>query len=364
MLGAYILNREMEVIEYCDYYTSFIWNARDIEISDFEMHIPYTTKYAKIFKTNYFVVVNDPRFKEVMVIDKITVRKESYGVFEIVICGQGLDSLLKRRVNTSTYDYTTSTENHRMDFLVGLWNTNFGKNASEVRKFPENIDFQPELNTDLVYVSDNGPIPGFSKEDYFYINCYDIFAYFLHTIKTYLRSFYRYDLKKSYISTKQSVDRSSEVFFSEEIGNLSSFVSEKNVQNVVTMFIFHENDPEAYYTYWGDKNDFSDVNDTLKMYPTITGLDRYEALTEAKDTRTATREESVKLYREYSPILKLESSGISAEHASLFSFGKAFDVGDIVTVVTELGAKKAYVSSYIISISEQGIEEYPSFVYF
>lgn len=138
-----------------DTYKSFIWTERYSEYGDFEIEVPATEEFLKIFKKGYYITSVET--KKVMIIEKIEIDTSVEDGNELIISGRSLESILDRRI---VWNHTVLTGNLQAG-IKKLLDENIISPVIAERKienfiFEESTDHEiTKLTIDAQYHGDN-----------------------------------------------------------------------------------------------------------------------------------------------------------------------------------------------------------------
>lgn len=91
-----ILNKDFQIVYFVDSYQSFIWTDRYYEPGDFEIYTPFSTELLEFFKINYYLWFS--KSEHMMIIESIKITSDADEGSMMIITGQSLESILKRRL--------------------------------------------------------------------------------------------------------------------------------------------------------------------------------------------------------------------------------------------------------------------------
>ena len=95
-MNLFVYNTSFKLVGIVDRYTSLIWTDRYDECGDFELTIPYESKWNSVFQLDYFCRTDySDRWA---VIEKIEETKEEDGPLTVIVSGRSLESILERRI--------------------------------------------------------------------------------------------------------------------------------------------------------------------------------------------------------------------------------------------------------------------------
>lgn len=359
MIGVYILDELLTTVHYCDDFSDFIWTERFSEPDDFELHVPYNLTNLEVYKPNRFLYNYEAGFKGLMVIESVDSNLSRERRYEIVVRGKGLESVLRRRVTSNVGNYAANSENLLFTFLEDVFAKNIGAEASDVRKMP-NISLRFPRKADSSYLYGNPRMEKITAEDYSTMNMYEMFAHQLSLYGFGLRSYLGVDPRTGIITAYKGEDRSLDVLFSKDMGNLKGERVGIDVGDCKNVITYTDGEGKPLYTYDGKVlGDGMDKANAIKIY----GLNRFEDVAQQSDNQQKTLLEGKKNLAQTAKIAVVEAQAISNEKFKQTRYGTDFSVGDIVSIKIESNIYKVVVESYISSYSENGVEEYPTLAF-
>ena len=357
-MNLYILDREFNVVDIIDDYTSLIWRPAYYDIGDFELYLRASSNAVALLQKNYYLVrekdmvvdeSGNTTFNNVMIIKNFHLSTDAEAGDFLTYTGRELKFLLHQRII-----WKQTNLNSKVEYaLRRLVNENAITPTDSKRIIPA-----------LALGEEAGLAASIRKQI--------TGAYLDECIKeicaTYGYGWTVYIHNKSLMfSVYQGADRSYNqnsipyVIFSDDFDNILNSEYELNSENYAnTALIGGEGEGTArIYTTIGAENE---------------GLDRYEAFTDAKDvSRNKDTEDEITL-EEYLELLqergaenlasRVITEGFSGEVISdlTFKYGVDFFLGDTVTVMNSYGiSKNVMVLSAIESVDETGTKLIPQF---
>ena len=353
-----VLNKNFELQGVIDEYVSIIWRPSYYEIGDFEIYLGATDKAINLLRENNYVVRSSDitvengitTYKKVMIIKNLQLITDVENGDFYCVTGRELKFLLHQRIVWGQTILSNDTVEYGLRQLIAqnalspveptriIPNMQF----TEPKGFTETIDLQIS-NTPLDEV-----ITEICKT---YNYGWDIYV----TDGKYTVDIYK-GLDRSYNQTERPY-----VVFSDDFENLfeTEYLYESEEYANMTLVGGEGEGLDRIYAY---------VNNGLS------GLDRYETFTDARDiSQNANSEETIS-YEEYLLLLeargkedlssKVISEGFSGEVLSdvAFKYGEDFNLGDVVTVINKYGiTKNVRVLSAIESEDESGTKLIPQF---
>lgn len=358
MNNIYVLNQDLELQGVIDEYVSIIWRPAYYDIGDFEIYLDATDKAIGLLRQNMYVV----RSSDISVVDGVTIYKKVMIIKNIqlttdvengdfyCVTGRELKFLLHQRIVWGQRNIRDTVE-YAIRRLIG---SNAVEPVEPTRVIP-NMQFEEPK--------------GFTEKIDFQISNVQLDEAVIELCKTYN---YGWDIYikggKLTVEIYKGVDRSygqsanPYVVFSESFENLytTEYVYESEEYANMTLIGGEGEGGSRVYTY---------VNNT------VSGLERYEAFTDARDiSQNLESEDEALTYEEYMALLEergrenlagmVISEGFTGEVLSdvSFKYGEDFNLGDVVTVINKYGiTKNVRVLSAIESEGEDGIKLLPQF---
>jgi len=357
MNNIHVLNQNFELQGVIDDYVSIIWRPAYYDIGDFEIYLNATDKSIDLLRAGRYVVRSSDIsvengvaiYKKVMVIKnlKLTTDVES-GDF-LAVTGREVKFLLHQRIVWGRYIISDSVE-YALRRLIGA---NAINPVEPTRTIPNMQHDEPK---------------GYPEQIELQISNKQLDEAVIEICKTYG---YGWDIYikggKLTVDIYKGVDRSynqSErpyVVFSETFENLfgTEYVYESENYANMTLVGGEGEGGDRIYSY---------VNND------VSGLERYEIFTDAKDiSQNLDSEDEAISYEDYLLLLdergrenladKTIAEGFSGEVLDFnFKYGTDFFMGDIVTVINKYGIQKnVRVLSAIESEDNSGTKLIPQF---
>lgn len=358
MNNIYVLNQNFELQGVIDEYVSIIWRPAYYDVGDFEIYLGATDKAVSLLKENWYVVRSSDitvkngvtTYKKVMIIKNLQLITDVENGDFYCVTGRELKFILHQRIVWGQTILSNDTAEYGLRQLIAqnavspveptrvIPNMQFG----EVKGYTEKIELQisnkplDEAITEICKTFNYG---------------WDIYI----TDNKYTVDIYK-GLDRSYNQTERPY-----VVFSDDFDNLydTEYLYESEEYSNMTLIGGEGEGLDRIYAY---------VNND------ISGLDRYETFTDARDISQNSSSTTPISYEDY--ILLLEergkenlasrviSEGFSGEVLSdvAFKYGQDFNLGDVVTVINKYGIQKnVRVLSAIESEDESGTKLLPQF---
>ena len=358
MNNIYVLNQNFELQGIIDEYVSIIWRPAYYDVGDFEIYLGANDKAISLLRENNYVVRSSDitvvngvtTYRKVMIIKNLQLITDVEKGDFYCVTGRELKFLLHQRIVWGQTILGNDTVEYGLRQLVAqnalspveptriIPNMQF----ASVRCYTDKIDLQIS-NTPL-----DEAITEICKT---YNYGWDIYI----TNNKLTFDVYK-GLDRSYNQTERPY-----VVFSDEFDNLydTEYLYESEEYANMTLVGGEGEGLDRIYAY---------VNND------VSGLDRYETFTDARDiSQNADSAEAIS-YEDYLLLLeargredlasKVISEGFTGEVLSdvAFKYGEDFNLGDVVTVINKYGIQKnVRVLSAIESEDESGTKLLPQF---
>lgn len=358
MNNIYVLNQNFELQGVIDEYVSIIWRPSYYEVGDFEIYLGATDKAINLLRENNYVVRSSDitvengitTYKKVMIIKNLQLITDVENGDFYCVTGRELKFLLHQRIVWGQTILSNDTVEYGLRQLIAQ---NALSPVEPTRIIPNMQFTEPKGFTEAIDLQvSNKPLDEVITEICKTYNYgWDIYV----TDGKYTVDIYK-GLDRSYNQTERPY-----VVFSDDFENLfeTEYVYESEEYANMTLVGGEGEGLDRIYAY---------VNNE------VSGLDRYETFTDARDiSQNANSEEAIS-YEEYLLLLeargkedlssKVVSEGFTGEVLSdvAFKYGEDFNLGDVVTVINKYGIQKnVRVLSAIESEDESGTKLIPQF---
>lgn len=360
-----VLDKNFISLKTVDTYKSLIWTERYYGYGDFEIYIPFSyIETLGIFQMGYYLI-ND-KFDSAMIIDKIETATDAETGNMLVISGKSLESVLLRR---SIYNQTNINGNFQTG-IKKLMDENIISPSDSLRKIP-NIIFESSTDTAITSLKNvDAQFTGDALYSAIEKLCTDREVGFKMTLNDNNQFVF-----KLYAGANRSYAQDSNpyVVFSPSYDNLLSSDYKEDASNFGNyVIVAGEGEGAARKKVY---KSYSRLPNGGTISGTPSGMDRYEIFIDARDISSnidggtlTDAEYKAKLTErgdtkmaEYDTIKEFQSNVTTA---TMYKYGKDFNMGDIVQIETEFGMERsARVTEYIYSDSDNGVEEYPTFTF-
>jgi hypothetical protein len=357
MNEIYVFNQNLELQGVIDEYVSIIWRPAYYDIGDFEIYLDASDKAIDLLRENMYVVRSSDisvvdgvtTYKNVMIIKNLQLTTDAENGDFYCVTGRELKFLLRQRIVWGQRNIRDTVE-YAIRRLIG---SNAVDPVEPTRVIPNMQFAEPK---------------GFTEKIDFQISNVQLDEGVIELCKTYN---YGWDIyirnNKLTVDIYKGVDRSYNqttnpyVVFSEDFENLytTEYVYESENYANMTLIGGEGEGGDRIYSY---------VNND------VSGLERYEVFTDARDISQNLDSEEAISYEDYLLLLDERgrenlagmtiSEGFTGEVLSdvSFKYGTDFNLGDIVTVINKYGiTKNVRVLSAIESEGEDGVKLLPQF---
>ena len=357
MNNIHVLNQNLELQGIIDEYVSIIWRPAYYDIGDFEIYLGTTDKAIDLLRENRYVVRSSDitvengvtTYKKVMIIKNLQLVTDVENGDFLIVTGRELKFLLHQRIVWGRYMIEDSVE-YCLRRLIGA---NAINPVEPTRTIPNMQHAEPK---------------GYPEQIKIEISNRQLDEVVTEICKTYG---YGWDIyitgDKLTVDIYKGVNRSygqtenPYVVFSDEFENLFE-----------TEYIY-ESEEYANMTLVGGEGE---GNDRIYSYVNndLSGLERYETFTDARDISQNLGNEDAVSYEDYLLLLDERgrenlggmtiTEGFTGEVLSdvAFKYGADFFLGDVVTVINKYRIQKnVRVISAIESEDENGSKLLPQF---
>lgn len=344
-----LLNTSLDAISVVDDYESLIWTDRYQECGDFEIYTPVTAEILSVLKQDYYLINRDS--EHVMIIEKLLIKTDVELGNHITITGRSLESILKRRIVWGLRSITGNFQNG----IKTLLEENI-INPSDPNRRIDNFIFEESTDERITSLNIEAQYTGDEIYEIITKLCKEHNIGFKVTLNNNKQFVF-----KLYAGTDRSYDQieNTYVIFSpnfENIVNSNYLESKSALKNVTLVGGEGEGVERRYYTVGS-----------------VTGLDRRELFTDARDISSKVDEKEL-TEEEYnaqlaqrgneklSDNIEVVSFEGEIEPTMMFKYQEDFFNGDVIQIENEYGhATKARIIEMTISEDERGTSVYPTF---
>lgn len=339
-----ILNKNLEWIGIVDQYKSAIWTPRYWNAGDFEIYAEATRENLSILQKDYYVARPDDDM--VCIIQQINIVTDEEGGKYLIVTGESLQSLLKRRIIWQQTTLRGTVEK----CIRKLIDENVINPSVSARKIPNFFMGQEKGFTEMVEMQVTGD------------NLFDVVSSLCQS--------YGYGFRITFDETRQFI-------FDLYKGENRSYSQDGNPYVVFSP----DFDNVKSVDYISDKTEYKNValvagegEGTYRKTTTVgtaSGLDRYELYVDARDI--STNDEEISL-TDYNKLLEERGEENLAETAMKESFEGEVEasvnytyktdyfLGDIIQIENEFGIKASpRIVEIIECMDENGYSMTPTF---
>lgn len=368
-MQASILNTSFELVKVIDSFESFIWTDRYSSHGDFEIYLPIDADNISSLLEDYYVTIRDS--DHMMIIEDIQITSDVDNGPQLYVSGRSLESILSRRIIWSQ----TFISGNLQNAIEKLLNENIISPTDEKRRI-DNFIF--EVSTDEAVTS----LKLSGQAQFTGDNLYDVIVSLCDIFGIGFRITLSSDNKfvfKLYAGSDRSYEQTTNpyVIFAPNFENLlnSSYISsKKNLKNVTLILGQGE----------GDERKTTSLDITNGS---VTGLDRRELYTDARDVSKNAADENgqqtplpdeeyeeqlIERGREkLAECVAIQSFEGESDPNTTFKYGTEkeikdgtadYSIGDIVQIINEYGMEaRSRITEVIRSESSSGFEIYPTF---
>lgn len=357
MNNIHVLNQNFELQGIIDEYVSIIWRPAYYDIGDFEIYLGATDKAIDLLRENRYVARSSDitvengvtTYKKVMIIKNLQLVTDVENGDFLMVTGRELKFLLHQRIVWGQRNIRDSVE-YALRRLIG---SNAVEPVEPARTIPNMQFAEPK---------------GYTEQIELQLSNKQLDEAVIELCRTYN---YGWDIyitdNKLTVDIYKGIDRSygqtenPYVVFSDEFENLfeTDYVYESESCANMTLVGGEGEGLDRIYAY---------VNND------VSGLDRYETFTDARDVSQNLGSEDAIGYEEYLLLLNergkenLGTMGVTEGFAGevlsdvAFKYGVDFSLGDVVTVINKYGIQKnVRVLSAIESEDDNGVKLLPQF---
>lgn len=358
MNEIYVFNQNLELQGVIDEYVSIIWRPAYYDIGDFEIYLDASDKAIGLLRQNNYVVRSSDisvvdgvtTYKNVMIVKSLQLTTDAENGDFYCVTGRELKFLLHQRIVWGQRNIRDTVE-YAIRRLIG---SNAVEPVEPTRVIPNMQFAEPK---------------GFTEKIDFQVSNVQLDEAVIELCKTYN---YGWDIyvrdNKLTVDIYKGVNRA--------YGQTENpyVVFSEHFENLYTTEYVYESEEYANMTLIGGEGEggnriYSYVNNT------VSGLERYEVFTDARDiSQNSDSEDEAIGYEDYLLLLDERgrenlagmtiSEGFTGEVLSdvSFKYGTDFNLGDIVTVINKYGiTKNVRVLSAIESEGEDGVKLLPQF---
>lgn len=140
-----VLDENYNAVAVIDTFTSVIWTIRYNEAGNFELYTPVRLDYIQAMQIGNYLWAKDS--DRLMIIETIEIETDSEDGAQLLITGRSLESILERRIITSSEIFSGNVQS----IIIAMLNSEV-INASDSRKIP-NFSYKTSTNTKITGTS-------------------------------------------------------------------------------------------------------------------------------------------------------------------------------------------------------------------
>lgn len=346
-----ILNRDLDAVTIMDVYESFIWTDRYYEYGDFELFTAMQDSILDYIKKNYYLQSRDS--EHVMIIEDWIIKSDIENGNHIRITGRSLESILTRRIIWGQKTISGNLQNG----IKTLLNECIISPTDELRRIP-NFIFEESSDPSITNLTINAQYTGDNLYDVIQKICEERGIGFKITLNENKQFVF-----KLYAGVDRSYDQTSVPYV----------IFSPNFDNIINSNYMESNSSMKNITLVGGEGEGSARRYVTVGNTTVSGLDRREIFTDARDISSEVDGEKIS-DAEYNAQLNQRGNEKLAENTELTSFEgqtettvmyryhEHFFDGDIVQIANEYGHEtKARIIEVVMSEDETGSSIYPTF---
>lgn len=365
-MDIFVLNTNFEKIGVIDTYISLIWTDRYDESGDFEIILPIDLLNLDIIKEDNYLIIDES--EHVMIIEDINITTDVEDGKRLKITGRSMEQILDRRIIwnktsfTRTYandSDTVGTPPNLQNGIKKILNENIISPEISARRI-DNFIFEESTDPLITKLTFEAQYRGESIYEVISSLCIENRLGFKITINSENKLVF-----KLYAGIDRTYDQleNPHIVFSPSNDNLFNGSYRKSKLSFKNVTLVAGEEPETE----GETQTTIVVGNEL-------GINRREVFTDASGVSSKV-DDTTLTDAQYKAHLKqkgvdtlIENQEIEAfdgevETTIMYRYGEDFFMGDIVQLEDEYGHEgQAYISEFIISQNESGINMYPTFI--
>lgn len=349
-MDLFVLDTEFNRLAIIDTYESLVWSERYYQCGDFELYTPVTSDILENIKQDYYLTRRDSDVT--MIVETIQTSTDVEDGNYLTITGRSLESILDRRIVWGQKTISGNLQNG----IKTLLNENIISPSISNRKI-SNFIFEDSTDPIVTALTIDAQYTGDNVYDVITSICMDKKIGFRVKLN---------DSNQFVFSLYSGVDRSYEqtvnpyVIFSPNYDNLMNtkyIESHKALKNVTLVGGDGEGPERKYYSVGS-----------------VSGLDRRELFTDARDISSTDEEGEVIPTDDYNALLEQRGKEKLGENVNIttfegevevgrtYQFGVDYNLGDVVEVENEYGISAAPRIIEIVECQdESGYSMVPTF---
>lgn len=354
-----ILNKEFRSVAIIDKFESMLWTIRYQESGDFELYTPVTQELLDALQLGYYVMA-DSFYDEkedtahLMIVENLEISSDADSGNKLKVTGRSLKSIMERRIIWQQTAIDSSSNIH--EAFKKLVMENVIAPSDSDRRIP-----------DFVWIDEEGDWAAINADiQYEGTNLYECLSDLCDKYDVGYEVLYNFKMNRFQIHLIRPVDRSYEqtsnnpVIFSpgfENLRNSNYIESISSMRNVALVF--------------GEGDEYNRVSVTVGE---ASGMERRELYVDASDLQQEKEDGTIYGSTTYKNMLTqrgqselnknayIKTYEGEAETSRGYSYGRDFQIGDIVEIINEYGMSSAVrVSEVVLSESTTGFTVIPTF---
>ena len=357
-INLYVYNASLSLVAIVDKYSSLIWTDRFDDCGEFELTLPYESKWNTIFKTSDRYVKIDYS-DHWCIVEKIEISKEDDQSATMIISGRSIEALLERRIVIGKKEFGSDDSKVSVQNAVKtLLNENIINPTNTKRKIA-GFTFSESSNSAITGLTFAESYDGDDLLSIISGICQDKHIGFKVTINN--SNNYVFSL---YAGTNRSKSSNSTgyVIFSPYYDNLITsnyFTSSEEYRNVMVIL----DEDETYVTVYSTDTEPTGLS-RREVYESDSKMEDIElkenALKKVHSAKAQLRSKGIKkLKRDYKIQTGFEGDIIPEK---MYKYRTNFNTGDRVQFQDSYGNNESvYISEVVISMDENGLTIIPTF---
>ena len=364
-INLYVYNQSFSLVAIIDKYSSLIWTDRYDDCGEFELSIPYESKWKSVFKKDYLCKID---FSDHWCfIEKIEINKDEESAAMMIVSGRSVESILQRRIIIGKKEFgTDETKVNVQNSIKSLINENIISPSNSNRKI-SNFVFKESTETAVTKLTFAESYDGTDLLDVVTGICQDKHIGFRVLVNS--SNKFEFSLFSGRDRSKSSND-TGYVIFSPYYDNLVTsnyFSSTEEYRNVMVVLL----DDETHTTVYSTDDEPTGLN-RREVYESDSKMEDIELtekesnnkliinLKKTSSVKSQIRSKAIKkLKRDYKIKTGFEGDIIPEK---MYKYRTNYNVGDKVQFEDSYGNnERVYISEVVISYDENGLLILPTF---
>lgn len=365
-MDIFVLNTNFEKIGVIDTYISLIWTDRYDESGDFEVILSIDTLKLDAIKEDNYLTIDES--EHIMIIEDISITTDVEDGKRLKITGRSMEQILDRRIIWNKTSFTriyandsdtVGTPPNLQNGIKKILNENIISPEISARRI-DNFIFEESTDPLITKLTFEAQYRGESIYEVISSLCIENRLGFKITLNSENKLVF-----KLYAGIDRTYDQleNPHIIFSPSNDNLFNSSYRKSKLSFKNVTLVAGEEPET-----------EEETQTTIVVGNELGINRREVFTDASSVSSKV-DDTTLTDAQYKAHLKqkgidtlIENQEIEAfdgevETAIMYRYGEDFFMGDIVQLEDEYGHEgQAYISEFIISQDESGINMYPTFI--